>query len=218
MEQSILIQVSSVLIKWNISKYISDPLYYLQKKISIDVNAITTYVNNIIHNDSGPAIIKFTNEKLSKKCWMIHGVLHRIGGPALICYNESYMWHMGWYINGRAHRINKPALLTFSEYNGKVIPKEIKYMYKGLPHRTENPAHVFYTNGIITRLTYYCRGRLHNTKGPAFYSKVGNNIAWYNHGHECGNLISNASKHYMIKKLLLNIKKYNRQSKDFNSI
>lgn len=59
------------------------------------------YVNDIIHNDTGPAIIW----EDGSKAWFKHGVMHRLDGPAFdgnACKE--------WQLNGLTHREDGPAI------------------------------------------------------------------------------------------------------------
>ena len=50
------------------------------------------YVNDIIHNDNGPAKIGW----IGSKYWYKHGKLHREDGPAIEWYGSTY-----WYYEGK---------------------------------------------------------------------------------------------------------------------
>lgn len=52
------------------------------------------YVDDIVHNDEGPAVFRGRF-----KAWYRNGVFHREGGPAIENYNGNmFWWYKGQYI------------------------------------------------------------------------------------------------------------------------
>lgn len=60
------------------------------------------YVNDIIHNDNGPACINVGGTKN----WYVNGLRHRENGPA-IEWSDGGEW---WFKHGKLHRENGPAI------------------------------------------------------------------------------------------------------------
>ena len=82
------------------------------------------YVNELLHNDHGPAI----EYDHGNKFWFKNGELHREGGPA-VEYADGDKY---WYKNGKLHREDGPAV-AFAD-RSKIWCKNDKR------HREDGPA------------------------------------------------------------------------------
>lgn len=106
------------------------------------VYCVKWYVNNLLHNTSGPACIMkdYTTKKIF---YYIGGVLHRTDGPACIEYIDDLLI-FNWYLLGVRCNYNNPTVLVWKyTENGKVLIKE-KWHLAGKLHRENNPAVIDY--------------------------------------------------------------------------
>jgi hypothetical protein len=121
----------------------------MKKKITTECNnilTITHYLNDVIHNDDGPAVTTVENG-LTRHEYYKHGVLlrrdmfngarvwydekgdyHRVDGPAVIWSDETKQW----YMHGKRHRIGGPAIEWKNGSREWYVNDQL--------HRTDGPA------------------------------------------------------------------------------
>jgi len=99
-------------------------------------------VDNKIHREDGPAVIKSSGVQF----WVINNKRHRVGGPAYIHPNGTQIW----YQNDIIHNDNGPARIW---NDGSQI-----WRVNGQLHRTDGPARIWNTgiqewweNGVRVR-------------------------------------------------------------------
>lgn len=119
--------VLSVNISWFKLKHPS--IYSSQSKLLITKNQCeyTYLVDNIIHQENGPAIILsiHANKKSEVICekYFIQGDLHRSDGPAVIMYNyinnKRVIIKALYYTRGKLHRDTGPAVIRYTSYPAK---------------------------------------------------------------------------------------------------
>ena len=83
------------------------------------------YLNNLLHNESGPSVRLYYNNGTPKlEEWHIKGQKHRDKDPSQSYYNEDGTISMNvWHQFGSRHREDGPAVLYFGE-DGEVIVSE----------------------------------------------------------------------------------------------
>lgn len=105
--------------------------------------SINYFLDNKLHNEKGPAIIRFDNNgKLEVKCWRKHGFSYRNdGGPTKIQYGENSRVESWQDSNKNYHREGgKPAIITYAF--DKIIQEE--WRISDSLHRLDGPAYIEY--------------------------------------------------------------------------
>lgn len=102
----------------------------LVKRVYSD-GRIEYYHKNLLHNPSGPAVIKGNHQE-----WWYYGMKHRKNKPAIIYEDGSCEW---WFYGMRHRKKNKPAIKIMGYgFNVGVIHEE--YWFYDKLHRTNGPA------------------------------------------------------------------------------
>lgn len=70
------------------------------------------------------------------------------------------------------HRVNYPALYSFDKQG---LLKNASYYFKGVLHNTNGPASINFQDNQIIKEYYYYHGETHNLKGPAIIEYKNNN-------------------------------------------
>lgn len=91
------------------------------------------YMNNLLHNQSGPAVICGNHKE-----WWFHGMRHREDKPAIEYEDGSKEW---WFHGMRHREKNKPAVIRYHysfQMQGSIIEEE--YWVYDKKHRDNGPA------------------------------------------------------------------------------
>ncbi len=135
------------------------------------------YLNEQIHRENGPAIIRYSPEgKIIQTEYYWYGKKHRnTDSPTVIQYSlhnkGSSIACSFYYINNNIHRDNGPAIIIYSKY--PEIEQEIYYC-NGVIHRKNGPAVIEYSNKKIKNINYIENGQLHRAEGPAHIKYLDN--------------------------------------------
>jgi hypothetical protein len=116
---------------------------------------------NILHNDSGPAVV-WSDGSVE---YFQHGLIHNENGPALVEHTGNYTRSM-WYLNGNLHREDGPAIEHIDNKSNK---NYYEYWINGKKHRLGGPAIIHPSNTEI----WYCEGVIERTDGPAIINRNG---------------------------------------------
>ena len=104
--------------------------------------------------------------------------------PAVIAFGiDGRMLYKNWYKNGYIHRDNNYACIYY-DAAGEII--ELKSYNAGKLYSYNKPAHILYSNKVITEYAFYENDKLHNFNGVALYKnskiKRGNGEFYFIHG------------------------------------
>ena len=100
-------------------------------------------LNNKIHREDGPAVIRYNDEKVIEEQWRVEGRLHRKNSPAIIRYKDGVVTEEQWWVNDKSHRKDAPAIIRYND--GVVVYEE--WFTNNIRHREDGPAIIRYSDG-----------------------------------------------------------------------
>ena len=94
------------------------------------------YLNEKLHRNDGPALIKFYENGVNERAYYYNGKLHRNNDPAKIVTRvNGNILKEAYYFNGKIHRNNGPAVVW---YHKDVSIKKENYFFNGIMFNPEN--------------------------------------------------------------------------------
>ena len=159
--------------EYNEYKNVSNQLHDLYKpaKTKKDGTEEYWYLNGMLHNENGPAVIILDKDmKIISEKWYIFDMLHNINGPADTTHNLEGITE-GYYIFGKLHREDGPAIIKYN-LSDEIIEQKF-YFFGKLYNTLEELPKVEIKeneklNSVKHQVTIDGEKILHNSKGPAF--------------------------------------------------